>query len=1785
LKYDFETKQFLPVKWKDVLVGSVVKVLKNEVVPADMLVIKSSAENGFCYLQTTNLDGESALKARETLVIFHDLLKGDQDSMLNENLEGGSFEVDPPDNNIYSVSGAVHLKNFEKCHFDINNIILRGGSLKNVDFVYGLVVYTGKETKIMKNIQGGSVKMSSIDTQLNKIVVYIILVTFLVCIICTILGIIFWQRNRPSDKSINMDYVFYQSSNTTTSSEDTSEIFKTFGSFFTIFNTLIPISLMITMQVVKGMQIIVMEKDPHLREKPDEKSKILSMNLQEDLGNVRYIFTDKTGTLTRNEMEFKACTIFTKLFDEELSAPADSETEVASSRELKDKSIFAKTFDTRNLREALIHEHPVELASVNSPFNSMKDAVMEFFLNIALNHNVLTEVDQNTGKKSYTGSNPDEVVLVQAAKEMGIEFLERAGKYSKVKVFNEILTFEVLYRFEYSSARMRSSIVVKDPIGVIKIYMKGADSIILKKIDRFSENFVFQITKDHLDKFGKEGLRTLCYSMKILDEIKLKEWEIGYKIVQTQAMADKSKIKDLEDIIGNLESSMLLVGVSGLEDKLQDDVKDTLKELIEAGIHVWMLTGDKLDTAESIGYSCKLFNDDTEVFKIKAGGDKEATLQMVRKIYEDMKIMEDELLRFKIEKKKKKKMKRKMLPQPIQRNSQEGDIIVLNQNASHYQKRGSYNFIEQPTSTVINPSNRKTFKRTHTPQNLISPNKPFLQSDMNFFPAGRVYKSTGKNALHLRKTESNFKQRPTSGMIYNAKGQMMDLNELTNNVASNHLRFVRGDLDRKSNMITLNFMKSELSANRSRPSSGHSKMTRNKMPTQSNPSLKRYPSINQNYRGEEENSGDEIDDVDIIKFMVDKNFFEDNLFGGLGKRNLSFLNEMLRVKEDIDEEVGNEISLTTESSEEEQSSSSSSRLPTVEVINVNKAENNFMETVQPIKPIMPKKIKEDDYDNDDKFINESFSDDSEYADDFNARIERLTATAFNKTSQSKTDNKSNTVNTNTNIKPKQTTTIIGTNPVSKEVNKEVKKIKDTPTPLLNDFKEEEPKLKPIKAAGYAISPDLRISKEVNPLSKSQKSKASNRKNSSKNPFLQGTYKAFKHDVKEQKEADNYNLQNYIIKYKNQIKELAPRRKYDILGNFDFFTKSQAEDIENRDISMMNFGLIVEGSAISLCLEDDIGEIFWECLKKSRSIVCCRCAPIQKSQVVHFIKKKSNQVTLAIGDGGNDVNMIKAANVGVGIFGKEGYQAAFNSDYAVSQFRYLKRLLFVHGRYSLMRNSYFIFIYFYKNLIFTFPQFWFAFFSGFSGSLLWDDWYYLGYNSFLTTVPPSCRMLFEEDIDIDFENHKEREKVSTLIPDIYKEYRDSKPFNVPKFFFVFLVSILHSLIIYFLPFLAFSYGLVDSTGKCVCMWDHSLNSFISVVVIQYWIIIEDSFLITPYILGVHGLQIILYIVFVFVQNIRDAGQVSGIFFDIVGNIQFWLTMIITCYVTLIIFIVSRRLEVLFSDTIINNIRHNNYSDNYERKEFKDKLTEVQKYSRSLAKFKKIMKKDEEYEPQNLAEKKIKSMVDTFKSSTNILKESRSKSPEKQQPKKKVSDRYNNDENIQITENDEDLLCSPAKLQSIKQMRKSKQPEQNFLQYQQYQNNLASLDLNRFSSVPVNGNFMSLDYDDTKFPTKNQPQIISTLEKPKKVDKISSKVITHDPSVFFNTNPAHDKDNVIEDIDHSPPRNTKSNKHITFKETNNTKTNKEVPTNRDPLIHDYPLEITQMLDEDDIINLKK
>jgi len=149
------------------------------------------------------------------------------------------------------------------------------------------------------------------------------------------------------------------------------------------------------------------------------------------------------------------------------------------------------------------------------------------------------------------------------------------------------------------------------------------------------------------------------------------------------------------------------------------------------------------------------------------------------------------------------------------------------------------------------------------------------------------------------------------------------------------------------------------------------------------------------------------------------------------------------------------------------------------------------------------------------------------------------------------------------------------------------------------------------------------------------------------------------------------------------------------------------------------------------------------------VVCCRVTPKQKADVVRIIKESLNKITLAIGDGANDVNMIQTAHLGCGIYGNEGMRAVQASDFAFGEFKCLWRLLFMHGRWCYIRISEMILYFFYKNMIFTIPQFYFSFFSFFSSMKVFDDWFIILYNLVFTALPLIARAVFDQDVNYKF----------------------------------------------------------------------------------------------------------------------------------------------------------------------------------------------------------------------------------------------------------------------------------------------------------------------------------------------------------------------------------------------------------------------------------------------------
>jgi len=218
-------------------------------------------------------------------------------------------------------------------------------------------------------------------------------------------------------------------------------------------------------------------------------------------------------------------------------------------------------------------------------------------------------------------------------------------------------------------------------------------------------------------------------------------------------------------------------------------------------------------------------------------------------------------------------------------------------------------------------------------------------------------------------------------------------------------------------------------------------------------------------------------------------------------------------------------------------------------------------------------------------------------------------------------------------------------------------------------------------------------------------------------------------------------------------------------------------------------MIIDGFTLELAvtqLKDKFMKVFLIC----KTIVCYRATPAQKALIVYTVKTDMKKMCLAIGDGANDVSMIQTAQVGVGIQGKEGAQAALTADFVLFRFRHLQRLLFVHGRYSYIRSSKVALFQFYKNTYFPIPMFWFSFFSGFTSQPLYDSFMLSLFNIVFTSLPPITVGLIEKDIP---------EAACMQHPEAFGIFREGYKFNLSRYGAWIALAIYHSL----------------STAQCVC----------------------------------------------------------------------------------------------------------------------------------------------------------------------------------------------------------------------------------------------------------------------------------------------------------------------------------------------------------------------------------
>lgn len=556
--------QWVTTRWMDLKVGDVVKIHKNEYFPCDILIISSSDPKGLAYIETKNLDGETNLKHKQahkdSNVIFKE--ESEIDRLIC------NIRCEEANEIIYQFNG-VFTQNSSAFPLSNEQFLLRGSSLKNTDWINGIAIYTGHETKIMLNSASSRKKTSKLEQQMNVQIIYIFVMQLILCIACSLYYSYWYYQNRfVSD--IYLELV--------SSGESSDPVFQFVTQFFTwilIFTNFVPISLLVTLEMVRYMQASFISKDLKIYYEPnDMPAGVQSSNLNEELGQINYIFSDKTGTLTRNIMEFKKMSINGNKFGK------DSHLDI--NKKLPHVDFVDENFDPSN------HEY------------------YDFLMHMAICHTIIT--DESSGVIEYKASSPDELALVNVAKYFGFKFVGRDSNQDlllNIELMNSgtsNLSIKILNILEFTSDRKRMSIIIGLPNGQYRLLCKGADTVLYP---RLVPSPVLKTTYSHLEEFATEGLRTLVLAQKDLSYQEYKVWNVQY----VEAMKDVlNREKRMADVAEMIETDMVLIGATAIEDRLQEKVPEAINHLREAGIKIWVLTGDKIETAVNIGFSCNLLS-------------------------------------------------------------------------------------------------------------------------------------------------------------------------------------------------------------------------------------------------------------------------------------------------------------------------------------------------------------------------------------------------------------------------------------------------------------------------------------------------------------------------------------------------------------------------------------------------------------------------------------------------------------------------------------------------------------------------------------------------------------------------------------------------------------------------------------------------------------------------------------------------------------------------------------------------------------------------------------------------------------------------------------------------------------------------------------------------------------------------------------------------------------------------------------------------------------------------
>uniref|UniRef100_A0A7S2WIZ1 Phospholipid-transporting ATPase n=1 Tax=Mucochytrium quahogii TaxID=96639 RepID=A0A7S2WIZ1_9STRA len=640
--YDLESKSFVKKSWGEIGRGDLIRLSKGCVCPVDMLLVHVSDVDveGCCYIQTANVDGETYLKKRECKKEFTEgIKKGDVDWLIDRRIR-----VEPPSHSFSSFKCVVD----DGIETTSDHIILRGSELRNTDWIWGVALYTGNETKMLMSQGTRQIKQSKVDKLANKVIVSVLIILAILLLV-SVLVVTFAYASTST-----LWYLDF------TPEADGSVLpawLALLLTYLVLYRQILPILLYAVQEGMNVIQTKYIGWDLNMYD--EDTGKFASCNttsLAQEIGQVNWIFSDKTGTLTRNEMRLVACTVegetYGRYLCKDLEALAEETCGVLQSSricfsdlldalEQRDENVEAFMRALSLCHTVLVerdhgHKDTTRMLRRRSLSSSVVESTAYNLLGTKSTLGVVGEHDSYQPKEEekppgYNAESPDEEALVLGAAALGYKFsftenmstlgIEVRHPYKIDEDIElprhptHVERWEVLAINPFTSDRKRMSVLYRDPrTKRIKLYVKGADNQMLAIASR--ETTDFEGLKATLQTFAEHGLRTLVVGEREVSEEEFNAWNKRHD--EACGCTDKGRKAKLDAVACEIEKDVKVLGTTAVEDRLQDGVPQTISILRAAKINIWLITGDKVETAINIGRSAELLTQNSDVLMLTA---------------------------------------------------------------------------------------------------------------------------------------------------------------------------------------------------------------------------------------------------------------------------------------------------------------------------------------------------------------------------------------------------------------------------------------------------------------------------------------------------------------------------------------------------------------------------------------------------------------------------------------------------------------------------------------------------------------------------------------------------------------------------------------------------------------------------------------------------------------------------------------------------------------------------------------------------------------------------------------------------------------------------------------------------------------------------------------------------------------------------------------------------------------------------------------------------------------